>query len=436
MRKALPLLAFLTLALSARTVPAQPVTPPAITDFAVTGAAIHTLQKGIPLLQDGVIVVQSRRVTCLGVRTPAADATLPILRKSCALPPGLPVFDLRGMVLVPGMIEALGRLGQMEVDAEEASHDGVAARESNLANVQAIDGIQVHARAIEAARHAGVTTVVARPLGGALIVGQSVAFRTTGEVVDDALVRNPVAMHVTLGEEAKVDQPLVGARSGQVALLRTLLERAQRIADADAGKKPKDPAGKEALQRLRDDPALVALARVLKREMPLVIHALRADDIAAALRLREQFGLDLVIAGGAEAHVLAERLAAAKVPVLLGPVRQKPYDFNTARATVAAARILHDAGVTVGLATAETHGARNLRWEAGFAVAAGLPWDVALAGVTRTVAEILHLGAGVGELREGTLADFAVYDGDPLSLEGHVRFVSTAGVADPAPVQR
>jgi imidazolonepropionase-like amidohydrolase len=405
-------------------------------DFAVTGATIHSLQPDAPVLQGGVIVVQGGKITCLGVLKPLEGATHPLQRKVCTVPAGVVVHGMPGMILIPGLIESLGRLGQVEVDAEEASHDGIAARESNLAHVQAIDGVQVHARAVEAARRGGVTTVVARPMGGALITGQSVAFRTMGDVVDDVLVRNPVAIHVTLGEEAKVDQPLVGARSGQVALLRTLLERARRIADADAGKKPKEVQGKDSLQRLRDDPGLVALAQVLAHKLPLVVHAMRADDISAALRLREQFGFELVIAGGAEAHVVADRLAAAKVPVLLGPVRQKPYDFSTARATVAAAAILHAAGVTVGLATAETHGARNLRWEAGFAVAAGLPWDVALAGVTRTVAEILHLGPGIGQLREGTLADFAVYDGDPLGLQGHVRFVSAGGVADPAPVQR
>ncbi len=403
--------------------------------FAVTGAMVHTLQPGAPPLQDGVIVVKDGRIDCLGVANVQPGSTHALQRKICPLPQGIQVFPLTGLVLVPGMIEALGHLGQIEVDAEDASHDGVAAHESNLAHVRAIDGIQVHSRAIESARRAGVTAVVVRPLGGALIVGQSVAFRTMGDVVDDVLIRNPVAMHVTLGDDAKTAEPIVGARSGQLAVLRTLLERARRLAEAEAGKKPKDPAGKESLQRMRDDPALLALVPVLQRKMPLVVHAVRADDITAALRLRETFDVDLVIAGGAEAHIVAARLAAAHVPVLLGPVRTKPYDFGTARATVATAAILHAAGVRVGLATAETHGARNLRWEAGFAVAAGLPWEVALAGVTRQVADMLHLGPGIGELREGEIADFAAYDGDPLTLQGHVRFVCAGGVADPAPKQ-
>lgn len=398
--------------------------------FAVTGATVHTLQPGALPLKNGVVVVTDGRISCLG-ELPSAGST----GKTCVIPATATVHALPGCVLVPGMVDVLGRAGQIEIDAEESSHDGVSARASNLAEVQAIDGVQLHSRAITAARHGGVTVLLARPMGGALITGQSVAFRTQGQVIDDALVRNPVAMHVNLGEEAKVDMPLVGARSGQIALLRTLLARAQRLAAAQGGAKAKDPAERESLQRLRDDPGIAALVPVVQRKLPLVVHAGHADDIAAALRLREQFSLELIIAGGAEAYLLADRLAAAKVPVLLGPVRMSPDSFATARATPEAAAILFRAGVLVGLATAETHNARNLRWEAGFAVAAGLPWAAGLAAITRNVGQILHLGPGVGMLELGQAADFAVYDGDPLSLDGHVRLVSIRGIVEDRPDQ-
>lgn len=431
--------------------PRQPATSTAVSSpkvpvvqphFAVVAATIHTLQPGAPPLADGVLVVQAGRIACLGVRTVAAGANHPLQQKVCAIAAGVPVHEVNGGVLVPGLIEALGRLGQVEVEAEDATHDGVAGKESNAAHVQAIDGVQMQSRVMEATRRGGVTTVLARPMGNGLVVGQGVAFRTIGEVVDDALVRNPVSIHVNIGEEAKSGEPLVGARSGQVALLRVLLERAKRIADADMGKKPKDPAEKESLQRLRDDPGLTALARVFSERLPLVAHTHRADDIAALLRLQEASGppgkpaLALVIAGGAEAHVVADRLAAAKVPVILGPVRERPYAFSTKRSTQEAAALLHAAGVTLALATADTFNARHLRWEAGYAVAGGLPWQAALAGVTRNVAQIFGLGAGVGELVEGQVADFAVYSGDPLAMDGRVVFVAVAGLPDAAPVQR
>ncbi len=398
--------------------------------FAITGARIHTLQPGAAPIEDGILIVAQGRIACLGSKSGTIGAT-----HTCAIPPQATVYPFPGGVVIPGLIESLGRLGQIEIDAEEASQDGVAAKDSNCAHVQAIDGVQAVTRATDAARRAGVTAVIVRPMGGALVAGRSVAFHTTGAVIDDALIRNPVAMHVNIGENAKTGEALVGSRSGQFAVLRDLLDRARRIALADSGAKPTGAAA-ESLQRLRDDPALAALADVLRGRLPLVVHAQRADDIASALRIQAEFGISLVIAGGAEAHLLADALAKAHVPVVLGPVRQRPDEFATQRATPQAAAILQRAGVLLGLATAETHNARNLRWEAGFAVAAGLPWDAALAAVTRNIAQIFALGPGVGVLQEGQPADFAVFDGDPLSLDGHIRFVAARGTPEPNPTQR
>ena len=401
--------------------------------FVVDVRTLHTLDPGAAPLADARIVVVDGLITCLGQQ--AAGPT------ACSVPAGARHFDFaRSGVLTPGYIESLGRLGQVEVDAEDGSHDGVASKESNLAQVRAIDGVAMGSRALTAARLGGVTTVLARPLGGALIAGQSVAFRTSGLTVDAALVRAPVAVHVNLGEEARQDMPLVGARSGQIAVLRTLLQEAKRLAAAES-KKPKDPVERESLQRLADDPALAVLATLVwKGRLPLVVHAHRSDEIAAALRLRAELGFRLAIAGGAEAWLLAAELAAAHVPVILGPIRVAPFGWNTRQARPDSAAILHRAGVQLVLAMAETHNARNLRFEAGFAVANGLPPAAALAAITRVPAEVFGLpltGANaVGVLRQGQLADFAVTDGDPLGYDGRMLFVAAAGQAIEAPRQR
>ncbi len=407
------------------------VAAPAWADsFAVDAKQIRTLAPGAAAIDNGRIVVQDGKITCIGGQLAGAA-------KSCPLPDGIRRYDYSASgIVTPGMFETLGRVGQVEVDAEDGSHDGIAAKDSNLAQVRAVDGIAMASRAMDASRLGGVTLVLARPLGGALVLGQSAAFRTVGLTVDAALVQAPVAVHVTLGEDARQDMPLMGARSGQLAVLRTLLQNAQRLADADR-KKPKDPAEKDAIQRLREDAGIAALADLVwRKKLPVVVHAHRSDEIAAALRLQKELGFRLVIAGGAEAHLLAKELAAQEVPVLLGPVRVAPFGWNTRQARPEAAALLHAAGVRLGLATAETHNARNLRFEAGFAVAHGLPADVALAAITREPAAILGLPAGTGTLLEGHVADFAVFDGDPLSFDGHTRFVASAGTAIDAPQQR
>ncbi len=404
---------------------------PCVADtFAVDAGQIRTLIPGQAAIAHGRIVVQDGKITCIGGQSAGAV-------KSCPLPDGIRRYDFdQTGIVTPGFIETLGRIGQVEVDAEDGSQDGIAAKDSNLAHVRAVDGIAMGSRAMQAARLAGVTTVLARPLGGALVTGQSAAFHTTGLTVDAALVQSPVAIHVNLGEDARQDMPLVGARSGQMAVLRTLLQNAARLADADR-KKPKDSAEKEAIQRLRDDPGIAALADLVwRKKLPVVVHAHRSDEIAAALSLQKELGFRLVVAGGAEAHLLAKELAAQHVAVLLGPVRVAPFGWNTRQARPEAAALLHAAGVQLGLATAETHNARNLRFEAGFAAAHGLPADVALAAITREPAAILGLPATLGTLTEGQLADFAVFDGDPLSYDGHTRFVAASGVAIDAPQQR
>ena len=62
-----------------------------------------------------------------------------------------------------------------------------------------------------------------------------------------------------------------------------------------------------------------ALAQLLDDELPAVVAASRVDEIATALRLADEFGFRLVIVGGADAHFVADKLAARDVPVLVSP---------------------------------------------------------------------------------------------------------------------
>ncbi len=349
------------------------------------------------------VVVQAGRVTCLG--------------RSCKSPTGARVLDVGGANVLPGLVEAAAHIGQVEVSLEPSSHDGDIKGLDNAAHVRAADGVHMNSRVVRAALRGGVTVALSAPRGPALVVGQSAALDLSANQVGDATLAPSVAVHAQVGNGAKRHRGRaeVGARSGQFALLRALLSEAAARMAAPNTPRPWTLGTRSTLAGLQ------ALYPLLARKLPLVVHAHRAGDILAALRLARAFKLRLVIVGGAEAHVVARQLAAAKVPVVVAPVVARPDSFDTARALPSNAARLHKAGVTLALSTARTHNARNLRWQAGLAVAHGLPHGAALRAVTTAFGDIF--GVDSGGLRVGSRANFVVCDGDPLSLQGRIRHV-------------
>ncbi len=411
---ALIVLPLATAPMSAAAKPAPKQPQPVV----VRASVIHTMVAGSKPIADGIVVVERGVIRCIGPQS-----------GTCKAPAGARVVHVKGGVLVPGLVEASTFVGLEEISLEPGSGDGHVARVRNAAHVRAIDGVTMASRVVKATRNGGVTAVVAHPMSRALLTGQSVAYVTAGKVVDDALIRAPAAVHVNLrgGHDSKHDG-LVGARSGRLAALRDVLAKARALAEAK-----KDDA---YLSKLRRDPALKPLVAVIKGAVPLAVHAHRADTITAALRLAAEFKLKLVIVGGHESHVVAARLARAKVPVVLSPGRVQPYSFDTLRAVDDVAARLHRKGVTVALSTGSAHNARHLRWQAGWAIDAGLPRDVALAAITTTPAQIFGFGDKAGTLEAGKDASFVLFDGDPVSIRSHIHAVSVRGRLTIKPKQR
>jgi imidazolonepropionase-like amidohydrolase len=154
---------------------------------------------------------------------------------------------------------------------------------------------------------------------------------------------------------------------------------------------------------------------VLAGELPLVVVANRRSDIATALRIGREYHLKLVLAGAREAWQLAPEIARANVPVLVEPLNDIPsYDALGSRYENAA--LLARAGVKVALLETDTHNARNLRQQAGNAVAYGMSWDAALRAVTLSPAEIFGVADRYGSLDAGKVANVVVWSGDPFEL--------------------
>lgn len=367
-------------------------------------------------LADATVVVQGGVVRCVGV---------------CVLAGEIPVHDARGIKLLPGLVEVGSELGLVEISLEPHSHDGAAGHAENLAHVRARDGLAVDSAVVAAARWGGVLAAVTAPQGGALVAGTAVAFRTAGPGPSAATLVESAGVFVRLGDAGRRDdRPLVGARSGQIAMLRALLRAASELPAANAGE-----AVPRGLERSSDREALLALAEVIAGRQPLVVQAHRAEDITAALGLQKSFGLRLIILGGAEAWLVAAELAAAKVPVVLSPGRAKPYRFETARARDDAALILQRAGVRVAIASGRTHELRNLRWEAGALVGLGMAAPAALAAISTVPAALFGIADRLG-VRVGKPPLFVLVRGDLLGLDGQIAGVAVGGELEVEPRQR
>lgn len=379
--------------------------------IAIRGGRVIPID-GAPI-DDGVVVIRDGKIAAVGGRdTPVPD--------------GADVVDAKGRIVMPGLVDGLTTLGLVEIDEVSSTRDADEFVTPLTPQVAAADGINVGSPVFRITRMNGTTTAVVAPDAGNVVAGRSSAIRLDGARLDAMLVVPRVAMHAAIGEPpmlrfGKKDQA-PSTRMGEVAMLRGALVKAReyaakwtRFEDQKAHPKPPEP-GKEAEppEPPSVDLELDAWGPVLRREMPLVVRAQRLSDIQAALRVAKEFEVRLVVQGGAEAWKVAGDLAAADVPVLVGPVTTDPDSMETLGARPDNAELLVAAGVKVAIVSADNHNARNLPYEAGIAVANGLPMDAALAAITLVPAKVLGLDARVGSLTPGKDADVILLDGDVI----------------------
>lgn len=366
--------------------------PAAAQTVAITGAKVHTITG--PPIEGATVLVRDGRIAAVG--------------RDVQVPADAERVDAAGQVVTPGLIDVGSNLGLVEVGAVGDTRDYVMSEPDPIrAAFDVVDGINPNSSLIPVNRLQGVTTALTSPAGG-LIAGQAAVIDLAGARVGDMLVRPRAAM-VASFDPGAAD----GARGAVSLRLRELLDDARFWRDNRASY---DRGAARSLAASRLD--LEALQPVLAGEMPLVVGVDRASDIEAVLRIADEYGLDLVIRGGAEAWMVADELAAADVPVIVKPLTDAPTSFARLGARFDNAALLHDAGVRVMLTSFETHRAGDLAWEAGNAVRNGLDWAEALRAVTLTPAEVFGIDGEYGSIEPGKVADLVVWSGDPLELSG------------------
>ena len=372
--------------------------PAAGQTVAITGGTVYPVSG--PKIERGTVLMRDGKIVAVGANV--------------AVPDGAERIDATGKWVTPGLVNAATQLGVVEVGAVAETRDAAATgREGVAASFKVSDGLNPASVLIVPARNEGITSAMVVPSGG-LIAGQAAFIDLVDGPASGMIRRDPAAMVAQVGN---AQQANLGARGEVIARMREL------FTDVRAYRRNRATFERGESRELAASRAdLEALIPVLEGRVPLVVAADRAADIDAALGLAKEFGLKLVIGGGSEAWQVAPRLAAARVPVLAGAMNNIPGSFASLGNRQEGPALLRRAGVSVavignaGGGDEEAFNVRNVKYEAGNAVAFGMSWDDALRAVTLTPAEIFGVADRVGSLAPGKDANVVVWGGDPFEM--------------------
>lgn len=339
------------------------------------------------------------------------------------VPAGSDVVDATGKWVLPGFIDAHVHLGVHEEAEGWAGNDTNERTGPVMAHVRALDAINPAEQGFRDAIAGGVLNVNVNPGSANPIGGQTAAIRCWGRTVDDMVLRSPAGMKSALGENPKrvygARKETPSTRLGTAAVIRSALVDAANYLEKESA---------ERTGPFSRDLKLEALGRVLRREIPWRQHCHRADDIATALRLAEEFGYKLVIDHGTEAHLVADKIAAAGVPVVIGPLLTSRSKAELRNRSLANPGKLAAAGVEISITTDHpVVPVGFLVYQATLAVKEGLGPVTALRAITINPARVIGVEDRLGSLTVGKDADVVIWSGDPLDVMSRVEFAYQLG---------
>lgn len=355
----------------------------------IKNATVHTV--GIQgTLDKGDILIVDGKITTVGTEIPSAE--------------GVTVIDAAGKVITPGLMNAKTALGLVEVSAIDATVDHRTGEKDYSASFSVAGAINPNSTLFAHNRINGLTRVMVVPDSNKnLFSGLGSLIKLSDDMQPVVIADN--AVYLNYG--ARGARIAGGSRALALLKIKEVFNDLQIYSDGADDFKPKSSLKKRDIK---------ALSPVFKGEIPLVVSVHQASDILAMIALKQQYSLKMIFAGAEEAWMVADKIAAAGIAVMMDPYTNLPGNFESIGNRIDSATLLHRAGVELIFTNGSSHNAYVVRQSAGNAVAHGLPWDAALAAITSNPAKWFGLADQYGTLEAGMDADIVIWDGDPLEV--------------------
>lgn len=353
-------------------------------------------------LENGCILIDNEKIIDVGKAIKVKDDQ------------ELQVIDAKGNLVMPGIIESHCHIGITEEKKGLEGDDCNEMCNPITPHLRAIDAINPMDSAFAEAIHAGITAVMVGPGSSNVVGGQFLVMKTYGRVLDDCIVKDPAAMKIAFGENPKKNYSNQG-RSPQTrmaigAMLREELSKARQYIENKR-------RALEDGEHFDEDYHYECWIPVFEKKIPLKAHVHRADDIMTAIRIANDYNLDLTLDHCSEGHLIAAEIKKSGFPAIVGPdlvARDKIEVQNVAFKT---AGILNKEGILVSITTDHPVTViQSLPICAGFAVRAGLSVEEGLKAITINAAKICRVDDRIGSIEVGKDADIAIFSGNPMEI--------------------
>lgn len=375
----------------------------------IVNGTVYTMDRSNTVIEKGAIRVKDGILVEVG-KMPCGNGT-----PDCITPEdGEEIIDALGGWILPGFVEAHCHIGIQEEKKGMEGNDCNETVNPVTPWLRAMDAVNPMDAAFQEAVRAGITTVQITPGSSNVVGGQALLMKTFGRHVDQMAVKVPSAMKVAFGENPKVNysgqNQSPATRMAIAGMLRRELAEAQKYYNSRS-------KNLQQGQAAEIDFAKECWMPVFAGEIPLKAHVHRADDIFTAIRIAEEFGLQMTLDHCSEGHLIAEELAKAGYPAIVGPDFASRNKIEVQNAAFKTVGILHRAGVKVAITTDHPVSLiQSLPLCAGMAVKAGMPFMAALRAITADAAEICGISDRVGSLEAGKDADISIFHGNPMEI--------------------